>query len=655
MSYVNLGSVSWGSAPTIGVVFAYDYQRNGTNMLYRVRVTVSPVSGSSYFGYPIYVNLSLDGSAVISGETVKAAGPSTWTGNIVYESGWMSLYKTSGTTALSIRLYSGSGSTRDTTYSYTLPVSSYYSGGGGSSSSAISMADFSLSFGNLTIGQAAALTFTRPSGSYTAQVGYSFGAASGTATLTAAATATTRVVYSWTVPDALANQIAGTTSGTGTLTLSVYRNGTYFGQKSYTFTAYVGETLRPTATLTTTVRNDNATLSAWGLCVKGLSRVDYLISAQGQGGATISQYNFRFAGQELTGASGTTEVFSAVGALTPAATVTDSRGRTATVTAEPITVYDYNLPSLRSCFAWRCDAQGTEREDGAYLRVQCSAEHSTLGGRNSVTLRVRYRAVGGTYGGYTTLPSGTVTTIGGNLDAETSYEVELSAIDTIGGEKAVTYTSSTRQVTLHLKEGGTGAAFGKYATSDTLECAWDAAFDGDVAVAGDLTVTGNVNCQGVTFGNTTLVDMVYPVGAIYLSASSAHPATLFGGTWSAIEDSFLLCAGSGYSAGTTGGSSSHVLTAAEMPTHTHTFSGETGSEDLSHSHSVGADRDGALGSGTYTVHSGGYPGNTTNPSTSTVDLDHSHSFSGTTGAAGSGTAFSLLPPYLAVYAWKRIA
>ena len=104
MSYVNLQSISWGSAPVIGVAFAYDYQRSGANMLYRVRVTVSPVGGGSYFGYPIYVDLSLEGSKLVSGAVVKAASPNTWSSSIVYESGWMSVCKTSGVTALTIRL-----------------------------------------------------------------------------------------------------------------------------------------------------------------------------------------------------------------------------------------------------------------------------------------------------------------------------------------------------------------------------------------------------------------------------------------------------------------------------------------------------------------------------------------------------------------------
>ena len=71
--------------------------------------------------------------------------------------------------------------------------------------------------------------------------------------------------------------------------------------------------------------------------------------------------------------------------------------------------------------------------------------------------------------------------------------------------------------------------------------------------------------------NTTLLDLIYPVGAIYWSANSTSPATLFGGTWSQITDTFILAAGSTYIAGNTGGAASYSLTENNIPSHTHSF------------------------------------------------------------------------------------
>ncbi len=53
-----------------------------------------------------------------------------------------------------------------------------------------------------------------------------------------------------------------------------------------------------------------------------------------------------------------------------------------------------------------------------------------------------------------------------------------------------------------------------------------------------------------------IFDMIYPIGAIYISASPTSPETLFGGNWQRIEDKFLLASGIA-EAGSTGGAATH--------------------------------------------------------------------------------------------------
>ena len=120
---ISLGSTIWTSnKPDIQLSFAYEKKRSGADMQYRAQITVGTVSGSSTFGYPIYLKLSIGGTERVS-TTLKNASPAQWTSAITYTSPWYTISnKTTGTTAVSFNVYSGMGSTRSATYSYKMEV-----------------------------------------------------------------------------------------------------------------------------------------------------------------------------------------------------------------------------------------------------------------------------------------------------------------------------------------------------------------------------------------------------------------------------------------------------------------------------------------------------------------------------------------------------
>jgi hypothetical protein len=127
----------------------------------------------------------------------------------------------------------------------------------------------------------------------------------------------------------------------------------------------------------------------------------------------------------------------------------------------------------------------------------------------------------------------------------------------------------------------------------------------------------------------------YPVGSIYMSSNSTSPAYLFGGSWEQIYDKFLLAAGSSYYSGQTGGQSKVTLSVEQIPAHNHIVKY---SRDSSSSQWVkGYLYMTSLADSSFSTGTDGSP--------CTINMDNT----------GGGQSHENMPPYLAVYMWKRIA
>ena len=144
-----------------------------------------------------------------------------------------------------------------------------------------------------------------------------------------------------------------------------------------------------------------------------------------------------------------------------------------------------------------------------------------------------------------------------------------------------------------------------------------------------------------------LLDMIYPVGSIYMSVNSSNPGSLFGGTWEAYaQGRVLIGAGTGtdsrseqktFAAGSTGGEYNHQLTVGEMAQHSHSG---TISSSGGHSHTVKGNAGGS-GSWAFRFDTGGTSSNQGNTQSAGA---HTHSVS--ISNTGSNTAHNNLPPAL---------
>ena len=142
-----------------------------------------------------------------------------------------------------------------------------------------------------------------------------------------------------------------------------------------------------------------------------------------------------------------------------------------------------------------------------------------------------------------------------------------------------------------------------------------------------------INGSGVGFD----VDKVYPVGSIYMNINSDNPGDLFGGTWERIQGVFLLAGNDKYEEykpGATGGSVTHShgygsLYAAiyNAGTSGHYYKTKTGVSFTANEQK----KDTGAGA------------------TSTKACTEATQIYGNTGSANG------MPPFLAVYVWKRTA
>lgn len=167
--------------------------------------------------------------------------------------------------------------------------------------------------------------------------------------------------------------------------------------------------------------------------------------------------------------------------------------------------------------------------------------------------------------------------------------------------------------------------------------------------------------------SSQLFNLIYPVGSIYMSVNSTSPRTLFGGTWERIQNTFLLASGSNYANGSTGGSADAVVVS-----HTHTQNAHNHAQN-GHIHGTSSSENNKflIYSGTniainstgrrwtsgdgsvfyvYEQSGDGGIGESTKTGSTAATNQSATATNQSTGVSGTGKN---MPPYLAVYVWKR--
>ena len=179
------------------------------------------------------------------------------------------------------------------------------------------------------------------------------------------------------------------------------------------------------------------------------------------------------------------------------------------------------------------------------------------------------------------------------------------------------------------------------------------------ASAAGVTSTELQHLNGVTSAIQTQLTNLMPSGAIILwsGATNAIPTgfVLCDGTNNTpdLRNRFVVGAGDTYAVDATGGNSTTTLSTTNLPSHTHTYSGTTSTKSLTGTVSKISETFGGNGgtaTGVFSKGSVNAPGTPTSLDTGpagsfSINASHNHTYSGTTAATGSGTAFDNKPPY----------
>ena len=126
-----------------------------------------------------------------------------------------------------------------------------------------------------------------------------------------------------------------------------------------------------------------------------------------------------------------------------------------------------------------------------------------------------------------------------------------------------------------------------------------------------------------------LIDVVYPIGSMYFSATSTSPASTVGGTWSQIKGALIAATGNnGFASVNYGGSLK--ISVSQMPTHAHAIHA-------------------------FSPQDNNVSGNNYNPTTGDWLAFWGSNDGHSTVAAGGNAAHNNMPAYQTLYAWRRTA
>lgn len=173
-------------------------------------------------------------------------------------------------------------------------------------------------------------------------------------------------------------------------------------------------------------------------------------------------------------------------------------------------------PNISFIKSYRCDSNGNPSDDAGYAKVTVtwSVDTYTAGmseNKGKVTIRIR-REDSSSYTSSVVSngvrSSATSWIMFGDIDTDMQYIIEVTVENTVA-EAGYDKLSTTRtdiltraKFVIDVRKGGKAIGIGSAAPADGFECGWNAQFDGDVTILGNLDAD-NVRMHRYTSGILT--------------------------------------------------------------------------------------------------------------------------------------------------------